>query len=147
MPKDLGHLKTLAGRDSLAVVATARPDGTVHASLVNAGVLKDPVDGQLCVGFVAHGSSKKLTHLRKSGRATVVFRDGRDWVGIEGPVRLVGPADPIEGFGAGQVAMLLRGVFVAAGGTHQDWDEFDRVMQADRRAAVLVSPERISGNA
>jgi hypothetical protein len=42
--------------------------------------------------------------------------------------------------------MLLRGVFVAAGGTHQDWDEFDRVMEADRRTAVLVAPERISAN-
>ena len=75
-----------------------------------------------------------------------MFRHGADWAGVEGPVRLLGPDDPFEGFGPGQVAMLLRAVFVAAGGTHQDWDEFDRVMAADRRTAVLVTPERISGN-
>ncbi len=37
---------------------------------------------------------------------------------------------------------LLRDVFAAAGGTHADWDEFDRVMAAERRAAVLVEPTR-----
>jgi len=146
MPKDLDHVRRLATRDSLAVAATARPDGTVHASLVNAGVLDDPVAGQPCIGFVAHGFSRKLAHMRKSGRAAVVFRNGADWVAIEGPVRLFGPDDPVEGLGAGQLVMLLRGVFVAAGGTHQDWEEFDRVMQADRRTAVLVTPERISAN-
>jgi hypothetical protein len=146
MPKNLDHVRSLARQDSLAVAATARPDGTVHASLVNAGVIEDPVVGLPCIGFVAHGSSRKLAHMRNSGRATVVFRNGADWVAVEGPVRLLGPDDPIEGLGAGQLAMLLRGVFVAAGGTHQDWDEFDRVMQADRRTAVLIMPERISAN-
>jgi hypothetical protein len=146
MPKDLDHVRRLASKDSLAVAATARPDGTVQVSLVNAGVLDDPVTGDPSVGFVAHGSSRKLVYLRKSGRATVLFRNGADWVAVEGPVRLFGPDDLVDDLGAGQLAMLLRTVFVAAGGTHQDWDEFDRVMTADRRAAVLVKPERISAN-
>jgi hypothetical protein len=146
MPKDLDHVRSLASKDSLAVAATTRPDATVHASLVSAGVLEDPVTGQPCIGFVAHGSSRKLAHMRKNGRATVVFRNGADWVAVEGRVRLLGYDDPVEGVGSGQLAMLLRGVFVAAGGTHQDWDEFDRVMQADRRTAVLITPERISAN-
>jgi hypothetical protein len=42
--------------------------------------------------------------------------------------------------------MLLRRVFVAAGGSHQDWDEFDRVMQAEGRTAVLITPARIASN-
>jgi len=37
-------------------------------------------------------------------------------------------------------------VFVAAGGTHDDWDEYDRVMAAERRTAVFVHADRISGN-
>ncbi|MDT4921585.1 MAG: hypothetical protein QOI15_2487, partial [Pseudonocardiales bacterium] len=36
-----------------------------------------------------------------------------------------------------------REVFEAAGGAHDDWDEYDRVMRTDRRAAVLVTPTRI----
>jgi hypothetical protein len=35
---------------------------------------------------------------------------------------------------------------VAAGGTHEDWAEFDRVMAEDRRTAVFIKPERITGN-
>ena len=33
-------------------------------------------------------------------------------------------------------------VFTAAGGTHDDWDTYDRVMAEERRAAVLVTPVR-----
>jgi hypothetical protein len=37
-------------------------------------------------------------------------------------------------------------VFVAAGGTHDDWATYDRVMAEERRAAVLVSPVRVYSN-
>ena len=40
---------------------------------------------------------------------------------------------------------LIRDVFISAGGTHQDWDEYDRVMAAERRAAVFIHPTRITG--
>lgn len=146
MPNDLDRVRSLAEKDSLAVATTTRSDETVHASIVNAGVVEDPVTGDTCVGFVAHGSSRKVSHLRASGRATIVFRHGPDWVAVEGPARLLGPEDRPEDVGAAQLARTLRSVFVAAGGTHEDWDEFDRVMQAERRTAVFVTPERISGN-
>ena len=45
------------------------------------------------------------------------------------------------------IAGLLRDVFRAAGGSHDDWDEYDRVMADDRRAVVFVTPARITGNA
>jgi hypothetical protein len=41
---------------------------------------------------------------------------------------------------------LRREVFTAAGGTHDDWDEYDRVMAAEKRAVVLVTPTRIYSN-
>ena len=146
MPNDLDHVRSIAKRDSLAVATTLRPQGTIHASVVNAGVLEDPVTGEACIGFVARGDARKLSSLRASGRAAVVFRHGADWVAVEGPVGLVGPHDPLEAFSSAQGARLIRSIFVAAGGTHQDWDEFDRVMAAEGRTAVLVAPERISGN-
>jgi hypothetical protein len=37
-------------------------------------------------------------------------------------------------------------VFTAAGGRHDDWDEYDRVMAEQRRAVVLVEPVRIYSN-
>jgi len=39
--------------------------------------------------------------------------------------------------------VLLRAVFTAAGGTHDDWDTYDRVMAAEGRTAVLVEPRRV----
>ena len=59
---------------------------------------------------------------------------------------MVGPDDLPEGFAAERVPQLLRDVFTAAGGTHDDWAEFDRVMSAERRAAVFVDPRKITSN-
>ena len=147
MPADLNLVRRLAAADhGLAVVATTRRDGSVHASIVNAGVLDDPITNLPVVGFVASGSTVKIRLLRRVGRATVVFRAGYEWVAVEGTIRLVGPDDLPDGFTAEQVRQLLRDVFTAAGGTHDDWAEFDRVMLSERRAAVLVDPARITSN-
>jgi hypothetical protein len=140
---DLDVVKRLgAGDHGLVVVAVARPSGTVNTSVVNAGVLDDPDSGTACVGFVARGDAKKIGYIRKSGRAAVVFRSGWEWATVEGPARIVGPGDR----SADELATLLRDVFKAAGGTHDDWDEYDRVMATEGRAAVLVQPERIISN-
>ena len=142
---DLDLVRRLVTADhGLAVVSTTRADGTVHTSLVNAGVLADPISGEPVVGFVASGSALKLRLLRRTGRCTVTFRAGWEWAAVEGPVTMIGPDDAVDGFDPAGVPQLLRDVFTAAGGTHGDWDEFDRVMAAERRAAVLVAPARIS---
>lgn len=149
MPADLALVRRLgAAGHGLAVIATTRPDGTVHASLVNAGVLADPLSpGTDVVGLVAQGKARKLAYLRRSGRATVVFHAGWEWVSVEGPVRLVGPDDAVEGFDPARLPGLLRDIFTAAGGTHDDWETYDRVMAAERRVAVLLTPGRITSNA
>lgn len=134
-----------AANHGLAVVSVARPDGTVHSSLVNAGVLDHPTKGTPVVGLVAQGAAHKLRHLRAARRATLAFQDGWQWVAVEGPVDLAGP-DDTDVIGAEAVPELLRAVFRAAGGTHDDWDEYDRVMAAQRRTAVLVTPERVVTN-
>jgi PPOX class probable F420-dependent enzyme len=145
---DLDFVRRLVRADhGLAVVATTRSDGTVHGSLVNAGVLEDPITSRPVLGFVTAGSALKLNLLRRSGRATVVLRAGWEWVAVEGPVRLLGPDDTAAGFTMDRLPTLLRDVFTAAGGTHDDWREYDRVMAAERRAAVLVHPERLTSNA
>jgi PPOX class probable F420-dependent enzyme len=147
MPAELDLVRRLvAAEQGLAVVATTRPDGTVHASLVNAGVLDDPVSGPPCVGLVVRGDTRKLSHLRRAGRAAVVFRSGWEWVSVEGPVRVIGPDDPVDGIAPDALAALLRDIFTAAGGTHDDWDAYDRVMAEERRTAVLVDPVRITSN-
>jgi hypothetical protein len=130
----------------LAVVATTRRDGSVHASLVNAGVLDNPLSGQPSVGLVVRSSALKLAFMRRSGRANVVFHHGWEWVAAEGAVTIVGPEDVAPGYALALLPGLLRDVFVAAGGTHDDWAEFDRVMADERRAAVFVALDRITTN-
>ena len=144
---DLELVRRLVSADrGLAVVAATRPDGTVQASVVNAGVLVDPVVTDPVVAFVAAGRAYKLRLFRAAGRATVVWRAGWEWVSVEGPVRMAGPDDPLDGMDPDRVPGLLRAVFVAAGGAHDNWETFDRVMADERRVAVLVTPERITSN-
>jgi hypothetical protein len=102
------------------------------------------VDGAEGVAAVVGGGARKLELLRQSGRATLVFKTGWEWAAVSGPVRLLGPDDGTE-LGL-DVPATLRAVFRAAGGTHEDWAEFDRVMAAERRCAVFVRADRISSN-
>jgi Pyridoxamine 5'-phosphate oxidase len=143
---DLALVRELAEADSyLAVIAVSRADATVHASLVKAGILADPIGGAPSIGVVVGGDARKLAHLRQRRQATIVFRDGWRWVAVEGPVTLVGPDDlPEEG--DADVAGIIRDVYQAAGGTHEDWDEFDRVMAEDRRCAVFVRAAGVRSN-
>jgi hypothetical protein len=38
--------------------------------------------------------------------------------------------------------LVLRNVFTAAGGTHDDWDTYDRTLAEQRSAAVMITPIR-----
>ena len=142
----LSDVAAIASRDKfLAVISTARADGTIQSSLVSAGVLEDPATGQDVVGFVTYGPAK-LANLRARPQATVTFRAGWQWATVEGQARIIGPDDPAAEANPERLRLLRREVFTAAGGTHEDWDEFDRVMAAERRAVVLVKPIRIYSN-
>ena len=47
---------------------------------------------------------------------------------------------------AERLRLLLREIFTAAGGIHEDFGEYDRVMKAESRTAVLVHPEKVYSN-
>jgi len=142
---DLAGFAGLVARDhGLAVVSVLRPDATISSSVVNAGVLAHPVTGAQAVAFVSRGDARRLGYLRATPRVTVVLRAGWQWAAAEGPVQLCGPGDPLPGV---DVRLLLRAVFTAAGGTHDDWDTYDAVMAAEHRTAVLMTPDRVYSNA
>jgi hypothetical protein len=125
------------GDHGLAVIALAQPDGIVHA---DAGVLSHPVTGVPVGGVAAGGGSRKLGYIRTRPRATVVLRAGWRWAAVEGPAELAGPDDPLPGVDAERLRLLLREIFTAAGGTHDDFGAYDQAMAAERRAAILVTP-------
>jgi PPOX class probable F420-dependent enzyme len=145
---DLADFAALARREQgLCVVSTLRADGTIQSSVVNAGVLGHPVTGAPVVAFTTRGWAIKLANLRERPRATVVARAGWQWAAAEGPAEIAGPDDRLPGFEPAALPALLRDVFTAAGGTHDDWPTYDRVMAEEGRAAVLVIPERVYSNA
>jgi PPOX class probable F420-dependent enzyme len=144
---DLAPFAALVALDhGLSVVVTLRADGTPHTTVVNAGVLPHPVTGDGAVGFVAAGGTRKLVHLRADPTIAVVVRAGWQWAAVEGRAQLIGPDDPHPEVDEERLRLLLRDVFSAAGGTHDDWPTYDRVMREERRTAVLVSPTRVYTN-
>jgi PPOX class probable F420-dependent enzyme len=134
-----------ANESGLVVVSTVRADQTIQASLVNAGVLPHPLTAVATLAFVTYGPVK-LTNLRARPHVTVTARSGWNWATVEGTATLIGPDDSLEGIDHERLRLLLRDVFTAAGGTHDDWDEYDRTMSAQRRTAVLLDPTRIYSN-
>lgn len=144
MSGTLAKFSEIASAESgLVVVTMLRGDGTMAASVVNAGVMPNPgknSDDEV-VAFVARGI-RKLEHLRADPRVTVVARSGWRWAAVEGTATVIGPDDPHAGVDDEALRRLLREVFTAAGGSHDDWDEYDRVMRDERSAAVFVTPTR-----
>ena len=61
------------------MVPVTRGDGTISSSVVNAGVLKHPVTGEIVVGMVVMSGTRKLAYLRERHYANVVVRVGWQW--------------------------------------------------------------------
>jgi PPOX class probable F420-dependent enzyme len=130
----------------LAVVSTLRADQTIQASVINAGVIAHPATGQPALGFVTYGPVK-LTNLRARPQIALTFRSGWQWATVEGRAELAGPDDPQNWLsGPDELRLLLRDVFTACGGSHDNWAEYDRTMVEQRRTVVLIAPARVYSN-
>jgi hypothetical protein len=114
--------------------------------VVNAGVLAHPVTGERVVAFVSTADSRKVVHLRADPVVSLVVRAGWEWAAVDGRAELIGPDDPHAEVDDEGLRVLLRDVFTAAGGTHDDWGAYDRVMREERRTAVLVTADRAYTN-
>ena len=138
---------TALARDEqyLAVIATLRADATIQSSLVNAGFTVHPLTGEQALAFVTYGPVK-LSNLRARPQIAVTFRAGWRWATVEGRAQLIGPNDPVDTIDPDRLRLLLRDVFINAGGTHDDWDAYDRVMVEQGRTAVFVTPTRMYSN-
>jgi PPOX class probable F420-dependent enzyme len=134
--RTLAQAWELSRADSgLAVVSTLRANGTIQSTLVNTGIVGERL------AFVTYGAVK-LANLAARPAITATFRSGWSWATVEGTAEIAGPSttDPAA------LRTLLRDIFTAAGGTHDDWDEYDRVMLSEGRVAVLITPSRIYGS-
>ena len=120
-----------------SIVTTIGRSGRPQATILRAG----PHEGKMA--FVVRGDTVKLRNLARDPHCTVltVETSWRRYVTVEGSAAVHGP----DNTDAEELRLLLRTVFTAAGGTHDNWDEYDRVMREERRAVVIVTPERVYG--
>jgi len=135
----------LGSETGLAVASTTQADGRVLSSVVNCGVIDHPTTGAPCVALVSRGGAFRLGHITRGSQMNIAVRRGWSWVSVTGPADLIGPGFPADGVDDEAQRILLREIFQAAGGTHDDYDEYDRAMLDDARVAVLVAPDRIQG--
>lgn len=138
---DIQDIRRIVALDhGLASLSTLRANGSIQVTVVNAGVVEHPRDAEPVAAFVSRSATVKLANLRQRPQGTLLWRAGWAWAAVEGTVEVVEPTD--DGLPA-----LLRTVYTAAGGgEHDDWAEYDRVMAAERRVAVLLRPARIYVN-
>ena len=121
------------------VIATRRPNGATHSTIVVCGAYKDHA------AFVSvYPRSQKIRNLRRDPNCTVlaVSQDWNSYAVIEGQATLLdyGNTD------AEELRVMLREVYMACSDTeHPDWDEYDQAMIDQKAVIVLVTPERVYG--
>ena len=136
----------LSEETGLATVSTTQVDGRVLSSVVNCGMIEHPLTGDVCVAFVSGSKATRLKHIDRGSQVTISVRRGWAWSSATGTADLIRPEKQPEGIDTEQMRLLLREVFHAAGGVHDDLEEYDRAMAQEKRVVVCVTPERILGN-
>ncbi len=121
------------------VIATQRPDGAAHSSIVVCGAYEGKA------AFVSvYPRSQKIRNLRRNPNCTVlcVTDDWREWVSVEGTATLYDYGN----MDAEECRVMLRSVYMACSDTeHPDWEEYDQAMIDQEAVIVLVEPKRIYG--
>ena len=136
----------LSEETGLVTVSTTQVDGKVLSSVVNCGMIEHPLTGATCVAFVSGSRAARLKHIDRGSQVTITARRGWAWSSVTGPADLIRPEQVPESIDKEQMRLLLREVFHAAGGVHDDLEEYDRAMAQERRVVVCVTPERVLGN-
>ena len=136
----------LSEETGLVTVSTTQVDGKVLSSVVNCGMIEHPLTGATCVAFVSGSKAARLKHIDRGSQVTITARRGWAWSSVTGPADLIRPEQVPETIDKEQMRLLLREVFHAAGGVHDDLEEYDRTMLQEGRVVVCVTPERVLGN-
>lgn len=132
--------RVLLAECPIGVLATIRPDGRPQLSPVMPHY--EGAGGRILVS--TQEGLVKTRNLRREPWAAlqVTSADGLAWATAEGPVTMTGPgADP-----DGPEVEALVGYYRAAAGEHPSWEEYRRVMVAERRVLVTLAVEHVYGD-
>ncbi|MEX2599060.1 MAG: TIGR03618 family F420-dependent PPOX class oxidoreductase [Dehalococcoidia bacterium] len=128
-------LEELLAQNRVVVFVTYRKDGQPQMSLVTVGAYDRGL------AFTTRHRNAKFHNLARDPRCAMMLTkpDLRGYAVLDGRAEVRGPHNTEPG----QLRMELRNVYRAASGQdHPDWDEYDRVMEEQQRAAILLPPGR-----
>ncbi len=134
------YVKDFLARNHNAVVTTFRRSGAAQLSIVTVGAYGGGA------AFTTTEGRAKLANLRRDPRCSMLV-SAANWSSY---LVLEGRADvrAADNTDADELRDALRAVYVAASGAeHPNWEEYDQAMREDRRAAVIVVPDRVYGAA
>ena len=127
-------------KNEMGVFTTFRRDGGAQMSVVTCGLYGNGM------AFGAERHRAKVLNVKRNPKCSLLISQ-RDWWGyvvLEGRAELIDD----ENTDAEELRVALRDVYrSAAHKEHPNWQEFDEVMKAERRAVVIVVPERVYGSA
>ncbi len=133
------NIREFIASNDKAVLSTFRRNGAAQLSIVVVGAHDDGA------AFTTTEDRAKLLNLRRDPRCSLLVSQDSWWgfVVLEGKARILAPdtTDPEE------LRQAFRDVYRSISGEHPDWDEYDRAMVEDKRAVVVVVPDRIYGTA
>ena len=136
MPMDIAVAQQFLRENENAVLATWRHDGRIQMSPVTVGL---DAAGRAIIS--SRETAYKVRNLQRDPRAALcVFVEAftGPWVQIEGTAEVVTFPEAME---------PLVDYYRRLAGEHPDWDDYRRVMAADRRALIRITiahagPER-----
>ena len=133
------NIRDFISNNDKAVLSTFRRSGAAQLSIVVVGAYGEGA------AFTTTEDRAKLINLRRDPRCSLLVSQDGWWgfVVLEGTARVM-TADNTDGE---ELRQAFRDVYRSISGEHPDWDEYDRAMVEDRRAVVVVVPERIYGTA
>lgn len=135
---EINDAVTFARQHRQGVLVTARRDGRPQLSNIIYAVDEH---GVVRVSITADRA--KYANLRRDPWAAlhVTREDFYAYVVLEGDVELTEPATSVDDAAVDELVELYRAML----GEHADWDDYRRVMVADRRVVVRLRPARAYG--
>jgi PPOX class probable F420-dependent enzyme len=134
-------VKTFLSENHQAVLTTFRRDGGAQMSIITVGAYREGA------AFTTTEDRAKIMNLRRNSRCSLLVSEDnwRSYVVLEGQAQVLA-SDTTD---AEELKHALRDVYRSASGgkEHPDWDDYDRVMVEDKRATVVVVPDRVYGTA
>jgi len=129
---DIDDARRFLKANHRAVLATFGPDGTLHLTLVLAGV-----DGEGRAIISSTEDRVKVRNLRRDPRASLCAMPDRFFGGgvqLHGAATIVSLPEAME-----PLVDYFRWV---SGREHEDWDEYRRAMERERRVLIRIEIER-----